>query len=184
MSIRIPSIIEGHDGRDCFWIQPVKCHSTTVFDHDEVEENITAEISLDEETVFAFLKFFFNKFFDNTLVYNQRLETNCGNVQFAEFDWNLTHNFYTRKAFHQMLQEISDVAEQLKAHGLSAVPNEIAKDFWLCDDERPKMSMQEKMALVESNVSIIVDFYQRFVNRMNRMLDENPDWPLISIMGP
>lgn len=184
MSIRIPILIEGHDGGACFWIRPVKCLSTICFDWDKVEENSAAEVSLDEETVFAFLKFFFYKYFDNTLVYNQHRENGWDNGQFAEFDWNLTHNFYTRKAFRQMLLEIRAVAEQIKAYGLSAVSNEITKNYWLSDDEQPLMSREEHKLLAESHVSIIVGFYQQFVVRMTRMLDENPDWPLISIMGP
>lgn len=181
MSIWLPTLIEGHDGGACFWIQPVKCLSAAV-DPDEVEENSAAEVSLDEETVFAFLKFFFYKYFDNTLVYNQHREKGWANDQ---FEWNLTHNFYTRKAFRQMLQEICTVAEQLKAYGLSAVPNEITKDYyWLIDDKQAPVNMKKNKLLTKSHISIIVDFYQRFAARMNRMLDENPDWPLISVMGP
>lgn len=191
MSIRIPPIIEGHDGGACFWIQPVKCHSKKCFDWDAVEECEAAEISLDEEDVFGFLKYFFIKYFDENLIYNrQRRADWCGverKCEPAEFVWYLTHNFYTYKSFRQMLADISSIADQLESMGIHAIPLEITKDYsaWLIDEDiHQKMNVEENLQFMNEHISVVIGFYRRFVCRMVQMLDENPEWPLISIMGP
>lgn len=191
MSIRIPPIIEGHDGGACFWIQPVKCHSKKCFGWDAVEECEAAEISLDEEDVFGFLKYFFYKYFDENLIYNQqRMADWCdveGKCEPAEFEWYLTHNFYTQKSVRLMLADISSVSDQLEKMGIYSVPSEIVENYraWLIDgDIQQKMNSEDNLQFINKHLSVVIDFYRRFVFRIEKMLDENPEWPLISIMGP
>lgn len=191
MSIRIPPIIEGHDGGACFWIQPVKCHSKKCFDWDAVEECEAAEISLDEEDIFGFLKYFFYKYFDRNLIYNQqRMADWCGvegKCEPAEFEWYLTHNFYTQKSIRRMLADISSIADQLENTGIHTIPSEITENYsaWLIDaDIHQKMNKEDNLQFINKHLSVVIDFYRRFVSRIEKMLDENPEWPLISIMGP
>lgn len=191
MSIRIPPIIEGHDGGACFWIQPVKCYSKKCFGWDAVEECEAAEISLDEEDVFGFLKYFFYKYFDENLIYNQqRMADWCdveGKCEPAEFEWYLTHNFYTQKSVRLMLADISSVSDQLEKMGIYSVPSEIVENYraWLIDgDIQQKMNSEDNLQFINKHLSVVIDFYRRFVFRIEKMLDENPEWPLISIMGP
>lgn len=191
MSIRIPPIIEGHDGGACFWIQPVKCHSKKCFGWDAVEECEAAEISLDEEDVFGFLKYFFYKYFNKNLIYNQqRMADWCGvdgKCEPAEFEWYLTHNFYTQKSVRLMLADISSVSDQLEKMGVYSIPSDIVKNYraWLVDEDiQQKMNSEDNLQFINKHLSVVIDFYRRFVFRIEKMLDENPEWPLISIMGP
>ena len=151
MSTRIPPIIDGHDGGSCFWIMPVQCHSTVCFGWDSVEECKAGEISVDEDDVFGFLKYFFFKYFDENLIYNQQRRADWGPAagicEPAVFEWYLTHNFYTYAQCRKMLSEIAATADLLEHGGLHSVSEEITKDYnaWLLDED-----IQHKM-LPEEN---------------------------------
>lgn len=189
VSIRIPPIIEGHDGGSCFWIQPVKCHSKECFGWDAVEKCSAVEISLDEGDVSGFFKYFFYQSFDRNLVYNQQRKADwCGvegKCEPAQFEWYLTHNFYTQKSIRLMLADISNVADKLEQRRSDSIPSQIIENYraWLID-EGIQQNVASEDHLPFSHLSVMIDFDRRFVSRMEKMLDENPAWPLISMMGP
>ena len=191
MDIRIPPILEGHDGGSCFWIMPVKCHSKSCFGWDSVEECKAGEISLDEEDIWKYLKYFFCKYFDENLIYNRQRKADWCGIEGVceppEFEWYLTHNFYTYAHFRQMLSEISHAADLLETSGFDSIPSEITKDFQASLSDKSihqRIEIEENRLMASKHVSVVIDFYRRFVSRMGQMLTENPDWPLISIMGP
>jgi len=56
---------------------------------------------------------------------------------------------------------------------------------WLIDEDiHQKMNKEDNLQFINKHLSVIINFYRRFVFRIEKMLDENPEWPLISIMGP
>lgn len=188
---RFLSIIEGHDPGACFWIQPVKCHSDRCFDWESVEECSTAEISLDEYEVDGLLKHFFFQFFDATLIYNQQRKAEWSRsgreCEPASFEWNLTHNFYTYASMRQMIAEIAHVADLLESDEVYSIPAEIYQNdaASLIDEDSPKdLPFENQLQFIQAHLSVLVDYYRRFACRIEKMLDENPEWPLISIMGP
>lgn len=190
---RQPSITEGHDGGARFWIMPVRCHSTVCFGWDDVEEHSPAEISLDEFDVDVFLRHFFINHFDKDLIYNQQRKQDWSGAvnvcEPAEFEWYLTHNFYTRNKMMQMLEDISAFADTLELDGFdSANPlvtcNYNLYAFFDIDRIDAVPEKENQSILIKDHIHVAVDYYRCFARRVKIMLDENPDWPLISIMGP
>ena len=71
------------------------------------------------------------------------------------FEWYLEYNLYTYETMRRMLQEMERDAEQ------TAVEAELS----------------------ESDM-VRVDFHRRFIHRMRRMMENAPEYDLISFMGP
>ena len=187
---KLPTIYNGHDPGGCFWILPVKCHSTERVGWESVEECKSAEISLDELDVDGLLAYFFKKHFDKTLLYNQQRYDDAGGIKGicfpAAFEWNLTYNFYSYDAIRAMLNDIRLIMDALGSTGLDAVPQELSKDiknwfFTFCD---PSLDQAAAESLAYSNPSCVIDYYRQFIRCMDEMMDSYPNWPLISIMGP
>ena len=186
----LPIIQKGHDPGACFWIMPVRCHSTKCFGWESVEECTSAEISLDEFDVDGFLVYFFKGHFETTLIYNQQRHDDVHGIKDlcfpAEFEWYLTHNFYSYDAVRDMLNDIRLVMDAMKCEGLDAVPPELSKDiknwFFTVTDRSVDRSAAETLAY--ASLSIIMEYYRSFINHIEEIMAKHPEWPLISIMGP
>ena len=186
----LPIIQKGHDPEVCFRIIPVKCHSTECFSWDSVEACESAKISLDEFDVDGFLRYFFRKHFDKTLIYNQQRHDDVHGIKNlglpAEFEWYLTHNFYSYDAMRAMLDDIRRVMDDMRCGGLDAVPPELSKDikgwFYAIGDDSVDRAAAEKLAY--ANPFVAMDYFRSFICHMEKMMEEHPDWPLISIIGP
>ena len=86
-----------------------------------------------------------------------------------------------------MLADISSVSDQLEKMGIYSIPPEIVENYraWLIDEDiQQKMNSEDNLQFINKHLSVVIDFYRRFVFSIEKMLDENPEWPLISIMGP
>lgn len=167
-------IVDGHDGSSYFWINPVRVidYSDTAM-WDNVAEMISARISIEEDDVFCYLMPFLNKYFTDDLEANKkRLDYNCadedGNATVSSikgFEWYLTHNFFTYEAIAAILNDIRKTVDVLAA----GKDNEFSVN--LNNDTDPE---------------IIIDFYNRFIYRMEYMLKVGKEngYNLISFMGP
>ena len=185
-------IIKGHDGGACFWIQPVKVHSQKCFGWDAVEECPEEEISLDEEDVFTFLRYFFEKHFDPSLVYNRERKDDIhgsGGTMDASFEWYLTHNFYNYESANKMIADIETYANELERTELDCVPEEYLKYYLIAFNESTNISNwdQNTDALkpaATANLPLVADYCRKVAQSIQTMMERKPDWPLISIMGP
>ena len=183
-------IIKGHDGGACFWIQPVKVHSQKCFGWDAVEECPEEEISLDEEDVFTFLRYFFEKHFDPSLVYNRERKDDIhgsGGTMDASFEWYLTHNFYNYESANKMIADIETYANELERTELDCVPEEYLKYYLIAFNESTNISNwdQNTDALKPAaNLPLVADYCRKVAQSIQTMMERKPDWPLISIMGP
>ena len=86
-----------------------------------------------------------------------------------------------------MLADISSVSDQLEKMGVYSIPSDIVENYraWLIDEDiQQKMNSEDNLQFINKHLSVVIDFYRRFVFRIEKMLDENPEWPLISIMRP
>ncbi len=90
--------------------------------------------------------------------FNENLEANKNREYVSGFEWNLEHNFFT---FNQMEQILKDIAETIEA-----LVHEKQED--------------------DTEVELIVDFYERFIYRMEYMMKVGKEkgYDLISFMGP
>lgn len=104
-------IVEGHDSSSYFWFRPVILKDTGKILWDEVVE-LEEEISIEEGDIDCFLSYFLYKYFDVDLTYNKRrYEYDMGNI--SDFEWYLTHNFYTYDTLNEMVKEIEEVFDFL-----------------------------------------------------------------------
>ena len=121
------------------------------------------------------------KYYEKELDYNQRRD------EFIDdgFEWYLTHNFYTYERMIHLLLEIEETVELLKNDYHNAKLNELKKRFsmYLCDAGTKDYNNPNADA-VRKNVGAIIDFYQKFICRIQNIIKSFPETNLISVMGP
>lgn len=169
-------IVDGHDSSSYFWIMPVRViDDSTTNEIDNVAEMKSAEISIEEDDVDQYLTPFLYHYFDNDLKANkQRIEGRWvdgdGNEQtdaVCGFEWYLTHNFFTFDSVRQILKDIEDTVDALLFGRETGYTREL-------NSER------------DAEVELVVDFYRRFLYRMEYMMKVGAEkgYDLISFMGP
>ena len=184
-------IVDGHDGSSYFWIQPVR-----VIDYEDtdilfnVAEMPSCEISIEEDDVSQYLTPFLYKYFD------EQLEANVKRRDVSGFEWYLTHNFYTYDSVEKILKDISDTidafstgrsneyTEKLKIkRGTSTYELLYARDL---SEEQIKEYNANRPTEDDTEVELIIDFYHRFIYRMEYMMKVGKEkgYDLISFMGP
>lgn len=175
MQYPVPEIIVGHDTGSCFWFRLAKCHTKDYIQWRDVELS-KCELSIEEGDIEDLMYFFLKKYYDKELVYNNRHAedsafSNARRYRPAQFEWYLEHNFYTTKTVRLMLDEISRDADALENFDIANIPAEL---------------LNSRCAYFEDTESAetAAIFYRRFVELITDMLDYNPEWPLLSVMGP
>lgn len=184
-------IVDGHDSSSYFWIMPVR-----IIDYentgalDSVAEMRSAEISIEEDDVAQYLTPFLYEYFD------EELEANKQRKDVSGFEWYLEHNYFT---FEQMVSVLKDIEDTVDALA-SGKETEYTKKLKL---KRGTATYQllyakdlnaEEVAAYNANrptednteVDLVIDFYQRFLYRMEYMLKVGKEkgYNLISFMGP
>ncbi len=166
-------IVDGHDGSSYFWIMPVRVIDYSDTNRlDNVAKMRSAEISIEEYDVGQYLAPFLYKHYDDELEVNKkRIDEywidDKGNEQksfVSGFNWNLTHNFYKFDTVLDIMEDIRDTIDALS----SGRENEFTVE------------------LKDSEAELIVDFYCRFIYRMEYMMKVGKEkgYDLISFMGP
>lgn len=184
-------IVDGHDSSSYFWIMPVR-----IIDYedtgalDSVAKMRSAEISIEEDDVAQYLTPFLYEYFD------EELEANKQRKDVSGFEWYLEHNYFT---FEQMVSILKDIVDTIEALA-SGKETEYTKKLKL---KRGTATYQllyakdlnaEEVAAYNANrptednteVDLVIDFYQRFLYRMEYMLKVGREkgYNLISFMGP
>jgi hypothetical protein len=198
-------IIDGHHGSFFFWIKPVR-----VIDYsntnsvDCVAEMMSNEISIEEDDVAQYLTPFLNKYFDNELEANKNRVENCWSDDdvieqtkyISGFQEYLMHNFFTYESIEKILDDMRNTVLALS----SGIENEYIAQL---REKRGKATYQllyaknlSKEQINEYNAnrpteddtekSLIIDFYNRFIYRMEYMMrvGKEKGYDLISFMGP
>lgn len=198
-------IVDGHDSSSYFWIMPVRVIDfKNTDDIDSVAEMRSVEISIEEDDVDQYLTPFLYRYFDEKLEANAKRATSYwtddeGN-EHAEyingFEWYLTHNFYTFDSIRKIIADINDTivamstgleneyTEKLRekrgfeTHTLIYAKNLSQKEIDEYNANRPTVN--------DTKEDLIIDFYKRFIYRMEYMLKvgEEKGYNLISFMGP
>ncbi len=198
-------IVDGHDSSSYFWIMPVKVIDYTNTNAiDNVAQMKSAEISIEEDDVAQYLTPFLYEHYDDELEANQkRIEDHWidddGKVQYmpiSGFEWYLTHNFFTFDSMKRILRDITDTADALTC-GRETEYTKKLKIKRGTDTYQllyAKNLSEEEIAEYNANrptedtteVGLIVDFFHRFVYRMEYMIrvGKEKGYDLISFMGP
>ena len=188
-------IIEGHDPSSYFWIKPVNVKDTEcdTDNWDNIIEFNDMEVSIEEDNIVAYLYEIFLKFYDNKLIYNINRGKNhdeMWNERYngSEFEYYLTHNFYTMESIENMIKYIYKVIELLKDDYDNKEIDYLKKHYsylaiCLNHDVLPE---EELNKIVEAHKDMIIDFYERFNNYLENMVKKGKikGYKLISIMGP
>ena len=176
-------IVEGHDGGGFFWIMPVKRSKEARFGMEEYRKE---EISIDESDISSFLYYFLKKYFDASFPYEEISSDHCG----THFEWNLEYNVYSYDTMELMLDDIAECAELLEQQFDDPYLTAL-KDYFKWYEFDPSENRwnknptpKEAESIIRKNIHIATDFYRRFVRRIEAMMDNAPDYSLISFMGP
>lgn len=197
-------IVDGHDPSSYFWIRPVRVIDfTDTDDFDNVAEMSGVEISIEEDDVDQYLTPFLYKYFDKELKANKMRAVhgwdNDGNEQVSykeKFEWYLTHNFYTFDSVMRMLKDIRDTIDALSSgkeneyisklrekRGWATYKITYARDW---TQEQIAEYNNSRPTEDHTEAELIIDFYQRFIYRMEYMIKigQEKGFNLISFMGP
>ncbi len=191
-------IVDGHDSSSYFWIMPVRVLDYTNTNSEEnVAEMGSNQISIEEDDVFRYLSPFLCKYFDPKLDANQRRieyfgSDNEGTVSVEEFEWNLTHNFFSYESIVCILKDIDDTINDLASGRENEFIAQIRKNRGFITyetvafDEPTAEGYTCKLQETEVTADLIIDFYQRFTYRMEYMMKVGKEkgYDLISFMGP
>ena len=184
-------IVDGHDSSSYFWIMPVR-----IIDYentgalDSVAEMRSTEISIEEDDVAQYLTPFLYEYFD------EELEANKQRKDVSGFEWYLEHNYFTFEQMVSVLKDIEDTVDALASgketeytkklklkRGTATYQLLFAKDL---NAEEVAAYNANRPTEDNTEVDLVIDFYQRFLYRMEYMLKVGKEkgYNLISFMGP
>lgn len=156
-------ICDGHDGGSSFWIMPVMPLMKRDGIMPDVVEYEEEEISMDEDDVACLLYSFLLQFYRPEQQEPYRNIYECSDA----FEWYLEHNVFSYDSIRKMLEVLRNVIYCLR------------EDIMTPDVD--KLRRRWRSAFY---TSIVIDFYERFCDRMERMMDHAPEYHMISFMGP
>ena len=198
-------IVDGHDSSSYFWIMPVRVVDDDNTDSiDNVAEMRSVEISIEEDDVAQYLTPFLYPYFDDELEANKKrikdywVDDNGAEhaSQVVGFEWNLTYNYYTYDSMAKILNDIRDTVDALaegreteytlklrEKRGWATYQLLYARDL---SEEQIKEYNDNRPTKDDTEVELIIDFFQRFLYRMEYMMrvGKEKGYDLISFMGP
>lgn len=180
-------IVDGHDTSSYFWIMPARVIDYSDTNNEEnVAEMRSAEISIEEDDFSEYLAPFLLKYYDYDLEANKNrvsglwMDNNGNEIKtyLREFEWVLTPNFFT---FESVEKVVKDIRETIDALSSGKENKFITK---LKNGGSGLISSEEQSE--EDRIRMIIDFYNRFIYRMEYMLTVGKEngYNLISFMGP
>ena len=184
-------IVDGHDSSSYFWIMPVRVlDSSNTDETDNVAEMRSVEISIEEDDVAQYLTPFLYQYFDKDL------DANKHRSDADDFEWYLTRNFYTYESTNSILADIKDTVDALSTGRVTEYTTQLKVKRGTASNELiyAKDLTAEQVATYNENrpqeddtsIELIIDFYNRFVYRMEYMMKVGKEkgYDLISFMGP
>ena len=198
-------IVDGHDSTSYFWIMPVRVIDDSDTNNiDNVAKMRSAEISIEENDIDQYLTPFLYNYFDDELEANKKRVDDYwidddGNEQstlVSGFEWYLTHNFFTFDQIVHILKDIEDTIDALTSgreteytkklkvkRGTATYQLLYAKDL---NEEEIAEYNASRPTEDDTEAELLVDFYQRFLYRMEYMMKVGKEkgYNLISFMGP
>lgn len=176
-------IVEGHDSSSYFWIMPVKSISKKQEWEVKVEEYRPEEISIEEDDVGSMLYYFLDQFFDANLQEQFRDTRLYG----LDFEWNLEYNVFTYDSIRKMIAKIREYTKILSLDYDNPVLDELKEKFYPSQFDSEYYYYRnppKKEDVIRENIYVAIEFYERFCNRMESMMDNAPQFNLISFIGP
>ncbi len=173
-----------------FLIMPVRVIDCfAMINSDNVAGMMGTKIAIDEDDVAQYLTPFLYKYFD------EELEANKNRYDSDGFDW-YSKNFFTFDSIKKMLNDIratidaltfgreNEFTAELKVkRGMATYELIYSKNL---NEEERKQYNDNSPTDDDTEVELVIDFYNRFIYRMEYMLKvgEEKGYNLISFMGP
>ena len=143
-------------------------------DLDSVAEMRSAEISIEEDDVAQYLTPFLYNYFDEELKENKKRKDVTG------FEWYLEHNYFTYEQMAHILKDIAETVDALVSgreteytkklkikRGTATYQLVYAKNL---SEEEVAEYNANRPAEDDTEIGLVIDFYQRFVYRMEYMM--------------
>ena len=185
-------ILEGTDYGSYFMIVP------TMAEEQEIDSSFSWEtknyykkrIMIEEDAVSSVLFYFLYKYFDED--YNKKY-ADRDPYDSVRFESYLDPNLYSYPAMKEMLLEIEEKARLLQEDFENPELNELIDGFaisYFLPDELWNLPHQEdwnekkRRQIIRDHLGIALDFYARFVSRVRKLMERNPDCECICFSGP
>lgn len=190
--VRQAAILEGGDSGGYFSIVPTMVEDKPVDSNypwgtQDYYRNI---IMIDEMDVQPLLFYFLEKYFDEDL--NKKC-TDRDPYNSRGFQHYADPNLYSYPTMKEMLQEIEEKARLLQEDFENPELKELIDDFsisYFLPNELWDLPHQEdwneekRREIIRDNLGIAIDFYARFVSRVRKLMERNPDCECICFSGP
>ena len=145
---------------------------------------------IEEDDVKSFLFYFLYKYFDED--YNKKY-ADRDPYDSVRFESYLDPNLYSYPTMKKMLQDIEEKTKLLQEDFENPELNELIDGFaisYFLPDELWDLPNQEdwneekRREIIRDNLGIALDFYARFVSRVRKLMERNPDCECICFTGP
>ena len=190
--VRQAAILEGGDSGGYFSIVPTMVEDKPVDSNypwgtQDYYRNI---IMIDEMDVQPLLFYFLEKYFDEDL--NKKC-TDRDPYNSRGFQHYADPNLYSYPAMKEMLLEIEEKArllqEDFENPELKELIDGFAISYFLPDElwnlpDQEDWNEKKKREIIRDNLGIAIDFYARFVKRVRKLMERNPDSDCICFTGP
>lgn len=197
-------IVDGHDPSSYFYIMPVRVIDyVDTEDYDNVAMMRSCEISIEEDDIDQYLTPFLYKYFDKNLEANMKRvddfwvdDNEIEHMEYInDFDW-YSNNYYTYESIKNILEDIKDTINDLslgndseytlklkEKRGIETFKLIYAKN--MSQDQIDEYNANRPTE-DDTEINLIVDFYNRFIYRMEYMMKvgEENGYNLITFMGP
>lgn len=190
--VRQAAILEGGDSGGYFSIVPTMVEDKPVDSNypwgtQDYYRNI---IMIDEMDVQPLLFYFLEKYFDEDL--NKKC-TDRDPYNSRGFQHYADPNLYSYPAMKEMLLEIEEKArllqEALENPELKELIDGFAISYFLPNElwdlpHQEDWNEEKRREIIRDNLGIAIDFYARFVKRVRKLMERNPDSDCICFTGP
>lgn len=132
----------------------------------------------------CFLWYFLKKGFDPGNKYNKERQGVTA-VEENDFDW-YGENYYTYDAMKTICSDILRVSSMLRDDYDNPYLVEIKEDYKvyrIVAEDDPDYNMKDNPEVIRRHIDVVIEFYERFVERVFKLMDQNSDSGVIVIGG-
>ena len=156
----------------------------------ETKDYYQYRMMIEEDDVQFFLFYFLYKYFDED--YNKKYASRDP-YDSVKFERWADPNLYSYLTMKEMLQEIEEKTRLLQEDFENPELKELIDDFSISDflpdelwglPDQEDWNEEKRREIIRDNLGIAIDFYARFVKRVRKLMERNPDSDCICFSGP
>lgn len=172
-------IMPGHTSGGSMWITPTR---SAEYEDDGCSEKRYANwaISMDDDICYEFLGKLLYRYFDRSLQKREEYDD-------QSFDW-YGSNRYTYETIKKLLEDVKRISKLLEHDFDAPELDEIKANYHAytfgARDMNERQTDDQKAEWIKNHKHIAIDFYERFVERMETIMRESKDCDTIVFSGP